>query len=37
MMIFFATVDLDTDLGKFRVRSTPKGTRSLLAALNAPT
>jgi hypothetical protein len=35
MMIFFATVDLETDLGKYRIRSTPKGTRSLLTALGA--
>jgi hypothetical protein len=35
MMFFFTTVDLDTDLGKFRIRSTPKGTRNLLAALGA--
>ena len=32
MMLFFATVDLDTDMGTFRVRSTPSGTRKLLAA-----
>lgn len=34
LMIFFATVDLHTDVGYFRVRSTPKGTRALLAALD---
>jgi hypothetical protein len=35
MMMFFSTVDLDTDIGSFRVRSTPKGTRNLLTALGA--
>jgi hypothetical protein len=35
MMMFFSTVDLDTDIGSFRIRSTPKGTRDLLAALGA--
>ncbi len=35
MMMFFATVDLETDMGKFRIRSTPKGTRDLLVALGA--
>jgi hypothetical protein len=36
MMMFFSTVDLETDMGKFRIRSTPKGTRALLAAFGAP-
>jgi hypothetical protein len=35
MMLLFATVDLDTDMGRFRIRSTPKGTRALLAAFAA--
>jgi hypothetical protein len=35
LMMFFATVDLDTDLGKFRIRSTPKGTKALLKAFAA--
>jgi hypothetical protein len=33
MMMVFATVDLDTDIGTFRIRATPKGTRDLLQAL----